>query len=240
MNMKRLIKLQVFLSHNDECSRRTAMDLIKQGMVTVNNKVELEPSTQINPEADKVCLDGKRIKEKSFVYLMLYKPSGYVTTKSDPNAEKTIYDLLPKKYNFLSPVGRLDKDTEGLLLLTNNGDVANKLTHPKFNVDKVYFVRIRNRLELVDRLKVEKGVYIDGKKTTKAKIKILKLKRDFTDCQITVHEGRKRQVRRMFAKVKHKVIFLKRISQGPLVLSSLKAGTFRPLNQNEIDKLLNL
>ncbi len=235
-----LMRLQVFISHNDECSRRAAMGYIQDGLVTVNDEVITEPSFKINPKKDEVYLKEKRIKEKKLEYIMLHKPTSFVTTKSDPYATKTIYDLIPLKYNYLSPVGRLDKDTEGLLLLTNDGEVANRLTHPKYNINKIYFVRVKNRLELEERLKVENGVYLDGKRTAKAKIKILKLKRDYTECQITVHEGRKRQVRRMFAKVKHKVSFLKRIAQGPLHLGSLKVGGWRHLTQNEIDKLVNL
>lgn len=232
-----LMRLQVFLSHNDSCSRRAAMDMIQKGLVSVNEEIVTEPSFQVDPDVDKVFIEDRRIKQKKMEYLMLHKPTGYVTTKSDPHASKTIYDLIPAKYSHLSPVGRLDKDTEGLLLLTNDGEAANHLTHPRYNVNKVYFVRVRHRMEMEQRLKVERGVYLDGKKTSPSKIRILKVKKDFTECHITLHEGRKRQVRRMFAKVKHKVTFLKRIVQGPLVLGSLRIGTWRPLTEKEIEKL---
>ncbi len=238
--MKNSQKLQIFLSHNDECSRRAAMDLIKEGMVTVNDQLVTEPSIQIDPQKDKVFINGKRIKQKQYEYIMLNKPSGYVTTKADPHASKTVYQLLPKKYHFLAPVGRLDKDTEGLLILTNDGDVTQKLTHPRYKSDKNYYVKVRNRLEIKERLKIENGVFLDGRKTAKAKIKVIRMKRDFTECLITIREGRKRQVRRMFAAVKHKVTFLKRVSQGPLVLGSLKTGAWRNLNEKEKKQLLQL
>ncbi len=234
------MRLQVFLSHNGVCSRRQAMDLIKKGDVTVNGKIVREPSTEIDQKKDKVAVDGTGVKVKPFRYVMLNKPKGYVTSKSDKFASKIVLELLPSNLQHLSPVGRLDRDSEGLLLLTNDGDFAYKLTHPKFNLEKVYCVRVLGRLELKERQKIEKGVYLDGKKTSPSKIKILKVSRNQTDCQITIHEGRKRQVRRMFAKVKHRVVYLKRIQQGPVKLGSLKTGQWRDLGGTAGRLLLNL
>lgn len=234
------VRLQVYLSRNGVCSRRRAFDIIKEGRVTLNGQICREPSTPTDPDRDHISVDAKRIKRKSYNYILLNKPTGYTTTKSDRFAQKTVLDLLPRKYQHLSPAGRLDRDTEGLLLLTNDGDTAFRLTHPKFNVDKTYFVRISGRLEMDIKSRVEKGVIINGKKTSSAKIKNVKLLRNQTELVITIHEGRKRQIRFMFAKVGHKVIYLKRLMQGPLMLGSLKIGKWRPLNQREIDSVTKI
>jgi len=237
MNKEKLIRLQVYLSHNDLCSRRAALELIQKGHVTVNDKVTLEPSRQIDPRIDCVCLNGKRVIVKKYEYIMINKPKGFVTTKLDRHAAQTIYDLLPPKYLLLSPAGRLDKDTEGLLFLTNDGDVAHTVTHPRFNIEKTYFVRMKGKLDFAEEKKVSQGIYLDGQKTSMAKIRVIKMKKDFTECQIVIHEGRKRQVRRMFAAVGHKVVFLKRTMQGPLSLGGLKLGQWRKLSTQEIDSL---
>ena len=144
---------------------------------------------------------------------------------------------MPRRFQHLSPAGRLYKDTEGLLLLTNDGYIAFQLTHPKFNVNKVYFVRILGRLAMDQKKQVERGVYIDGKKTSPAKIKNVRALKSQTECMITIHEGRKRQIRYMFAQVGCKVIYLKRLSQGPITLGSLKKGMCRTLTKQEINKL---
>ncbi|MBU0467865.1 MAG: rRNA pseudouridine synthase [Candidatus Omnitrophica bacterium] len=231
------MRLQVFLSRNGVSSRRGALDLIKKGNVSLNGEVVFEPSTEVDEKCAGVSVNGERIKPRKFVYILLNKPKGYMTTKEDRFADKTVLDLLPKNLNHLAPVGRLDKDTEGLLLLTNDGDVAYKLTHPKFNIDKTYYVTLRERLEHQKRIKVENGVYLDGVKTLPAKIKIIKLLRDRTELTITIHEGKKRQVRRMFANVKTKVLYLKRLVQGPLKLGTLKVGCARELNAKEINSI---
>ena len=231
------LRLQVFLSRNGVCSRRQAMDIIKDGHVRFNGQICREPSTLVDSSRDHVFVDGKRVQSKRYDYILLNKPAGYTTTKSDQHAEKTVLDLLPRKFRHLSPAGRLDRDTEGLLLLTNDGDTAYQLTHPKFNVDKTYFVRVSGNLEIEKRKKVERGVVIDGKRTAPSKIKNIKPLKNVTELMITIHEGRKRQVRFMFAKVGHKVLYLKRLMQGPLVLGALKKGTWRLLNRQEIERI---
>jgi len=231
------LRLQVFLSHNGVCSRRQAMDVIKQGRVKLNGQICCEPSTPVNPGRDHVFVDGKRVQGKQYDYIVLNKPAEYTTTKSDRHAEKTVIDLLPGKYKHLSPVGRLDQDTEGLLLLTNDGDVAYRLTHPKFNIDKTYFVRIAGQLEGRDKQKLEKGIVIEGKKTAPCRIKDVKACHDKTELTITIHEGRKRQIRLMFAAVGHKVIYLKRLSQGPLALGAMNPGEWSLLSKKEIERL---
>ncbi len=234
---KKNLRLQVFLSHNGVCSRRKAMEIIKAGRVAVNGLIVKEPATIINSDKDKINVDGKRIQEKKYDYILLNKPQGYVTTKVSQRSAKTVLDLFPHNLQHLSPVGRLDKDTEGLLLLTNDGDVAYRLTHPKFNINKVYFVRVLGCLSLQNKKKLEKGIIIDGKKTAPAQIKNIKILKDRTDLLITIHEGRKRQIRLMFSCLGHKVIYLKRITQGTLALGNLKVGQWRRLTESERKKL---
>ena len=255
-----ILRLQVFLSRNGVSSRRRAFVLIQEGRVAVNGQVNREPSTPIDPVKDDVMVDGKRIEAKVFNYVMLNKPKGYVTTRFDRFADKTVYDLLPKEYQHLVPVGRLDKDTEGLLLLTNDGDLVYRLTHPKHNIDKIYFVRLDGILNDLQKKQIEQGVVLEGKKTAPAKIHNMAViasdrrersnlndcfvanaprndNRTQTELKITIHEGRKRQVRLMFGKVGLKVVYLQRVSQGPLLLEKLSLGQIRPLTENEVVQL---
>jgi 23S rRNA pseudouridine2605 synthase/16S rRNA pseudouridine516 synthase len=213
------------------------MEVIQNGRVKVNGKTVTEPSLQVSAEHDKVEVDGRPVEEKSHAYIMLNKPSGYVTTKEDRFAEKTVMDLLPEKFRHLQPVGRLDKDTEGLLLLTNDGDTAYRLTHPKFNVDKKYLVRVTGRLTLQEKHRLEKGVMIEDQKTSPAKIRDIKYTGDRTDFLISIHEGRKRQIRLMLKAVGHEVIGLKRVVQGPLALGDLPVGKWRMLDSPEVEQL---
>jgi len=229
------LRLQVFLSRNGVCSRRRAFDVVKEGRVALNGKICREPSTPVDPGRDRISVDKKEIRGRSYEYVVLNKPKGFTTTRSDRFAEKTVYDLLPTKYHSLSPVGRLDRDTEGLLMLTNDGDTAYRLTHPKFNIEKIYFVCVTGLLSNEKRTRIEKGINIDGKKTSSAKIKNVKLLKDQTELTIMIHEGRKRQIRIMFGKVGYKVVYLKRLSQGPLNLGALKIGKWRALNGHEIE-----
>lgn len=237
---KNKVRLQVFLSRNGVCSRREAFDVIQKGYVTVNGEAILEPSFSVDFYKDRICVQQKPVKPKKFDYVMLNKPKGYVTTMGDRFAKKTVYDLLPKQMAHLSPVGRLDRETEGLLLLTNNGDVANRLTHPRYGMDKTYYVIVQGNLSLETRKRLERGVYISGQRTAPSKITEVQVKREETSCKITIHEGKKRQIRIMFGKLKHKVVYLKRLIQGPLKLGNLKTGRFRELSKDEIQKLLEL
>ena len=230
-------RLNVFLSHQGVCSRRKAMELIQKGRVTVNGRMVTEPSTPVNAEKDLVTADGQVVKKKSYEYLLLNKPEGYVTTREDRFAQKTVLDLLPADLRHLNPVGRLDKNTEGLLLLTNDGDLANKLTHPSFDVDKTYFVRIQKKLTPAEQKELEDGVVIEGEKTAPARVEALQLLKSGCEFLITIHEGRKRQIRLMLAKVGHYVTYLKRIQQGPLSLGTLGTGKFRVLTREEIQGL---
>ena len=198
-----------------------------------------EPSTPVDPVKDKICVDDKAVTAKAYTYILFNKPQGCVTTREDRFAEKTVFDLLPTEFRHLVPVGRLDKDTEGLLLLTNDGDLTYRLTHPSFDIDKTYRVTMTGTLDPKDKQALEKGVVIEGRRTAPAKIQDAAPRRGRTEFTITIHEGRKRQIRLMVARIGEKVI-LQRVAQGPLRLGDLKTGRWRELIPGEIGKLKDL
>jgi 23S rRNA pseudouridine2605 synthase len=231
------LRLQVFLSRNGVASRRDAMELVQSGRVTVNGQVVKEPSTPVVPGRDKITFDGKLVEAKQFSYILLNKPPGFVTTKEDAHAERTVMDLLPRELQHVVPVGRLDRDSEGLLLLTNDGDLAFRLTHPKFGVDKIYLVWIGGKMADQKRKRLEHGVMVEGIKTAPCKISDYKETDEQSEFLLTIHEGRKRQVRLMMKAVGCAVRYLKRVAQGPLKLSNLPTGKWRELNPEEIKQL---
>lgn len=216
------------------------MDCIQEGKVTLNGKLTLEPSTPVDPQRDVVCFEGQEVRAQKYEYVLLYKPQGYTTTTDDPYAEDIVLDLLPNHLRHLNPVGRLDKNTEGLLVLTNDGQVTQKMTHPSFHVDKVYFVTIKGVLSEQDKMCLEKGVIFDNQKTAPAKVFDVLRGKSETSLRITIHEGRKRQVRRMFDALGYDVVFLKREKQGPLRLDGLKIGQWRFLTQEEVSIIKQL
>ncbi len=231
------IRLQVFLSRNGVCSRREAMSIVQSGAVMVNGKVVIEPSSPVDPERDQVRFRGKLIGPKPFEYVLLHKPSGYVSTKEDSHAKKKVGDLLPSNLRHLNPVGRLDRETEGLLILTNDGDLLHRLTHPKFQVGKEYFVRVKGELDPVKQKDLEKGVVLEGKKTSPAEVFKIQTDGRTTDFHIVIHEGWNRQIRRMCEKIGFPVRYLKRIRHGKIELGGLQKGHWRRLSKEEINIL---
>ncbi|MBD3360683.1 pseudouridine synthase [Candidatus Peregrinibacteria bacterium] len=229
------MRINKFISSNSKYSRRKADELIKSGSISINGRVVKKLGTKINPEKDIVKIGNKKIKSNSDkVYFALNKPKNYITTRKDELDRKTVMSLLPKIKN-LKPVGRLDKDTEGLLLLTNDGEFINRHTHPAFKCQKEYFAKIKGELKSEEKDKLEKGILLENKKTTPAKIKILKIGEKETDLKITMSEGRKRQIRKMFAYFDHPVKYLKRIKIGKIHLGPLKKGSYRKLSNSEIN-----
>ena len=190
--------------------------------------------TSVDPRKDKVTVDGRAIEVKDFHYIMLHKPAGFVTTKEDAHAERTVMDLLPENLRHVVPVGRLDKDTEGLLLLTNDGDLTFRLTHPQFYVDKTYLIHIGGPLISEKKRKLQEGVVIEGRMTSPAQVLDIRQKDGETQFLMVIHEGRKRQLRLMMKSVGCSVRYLKRIAQGPLELGDLKLGKWRALTPAEI------
>jgi 23S rRNA pseudouridine2605 synthase len=232
------MKLQLFISHNGGVSRRKAFDHIINGDVTVNDNVVKEPSHMVEPGEDKVMLQGREIKLTAYEYIMLNKPTGYVTTCEAQFDQTAVMSLMPANLRHLKPVGRLDKDTQGLLLLTNDGELANRLAHPSFDVNKTYHVRVARKMEYREKDRLEQGVVIDGFQTAPAEVaNINYFGTTATEFDLTIHEGHKHQVRLMCHEVGHDVERLTRIAQGPLKLGDLKVGEWRPLTAEELAEL---
>lgn len=233
------MRLQKYLALAGVASRRAAEQYITDGRVSVNGEKITELGTKVC-EGDTVCVDGMEIKpESKKVYIMLNKPVGYVTTVSDDQGRPTVMDLLGDVNARVYPVGRLDFNTEGLLLLSNDGDFTYKITHPKHKLDKTYEVWVTGKAKPNALKLLETGVIIDGRKTAPAKADIIDASQHSAVLSITIHEGRNRQVRKMCQAVGFKVMGLKRVSEGGLILGNLPIGKWRHLNPNEVKVILN-
>lgn len=226
------MRLQVYLSHSGTCSRRSALEHIQSGRVSVNGKKILEPSFPVT-SGDAVFFSGRRVFLKENIYVLLNKPKGVTTTTKDKHAAKKVVDLLPPELRCLRPVGRLDRQTSGLIILTNDGELAFRLSHPSFEIDKVYRVILDKPLKLADKNKLEKGIVLEGKTTAPCSVNIL----SSSVSEIVIHEGRKRQVRRMFSSLGYQVVELSRTRQGPIAIGDLKEGQWRFLKKEEITGL---
>jgi 23S rRNA pseudouridine2605 synthase len=220
------------------CSRRAAEQLILEGKVKVNGKLVQELGTKVGPE-DRVAVEGKLLAPAKLYYLAMNKPAGVVTTLSDPHAKRTVRELLPDLGVMLKPVGRLDKDTEGLLLFTNDGDLALRLTHPRYGVDKEYQVAVAGELKPETKAKLETGIYLPTGKTAPAKVEgvFFDSKKGWSFFRMTIHEGKKRQIREMCLAMGHPVKRLKRVRFGPVHLNRLPKGTCRMLGKEEVAQL---
>lgn len=229
-----ILRLQKYLAEAGIASRRKAEELILNGRVSVNGKVVLELGTKVDDEKDYVEFDGKKVfKEQKNIYIIFHKPEGCVTTVSDQFNRKTVLDYIDTNER-IYPVGRLDYDTSGLLIMTNDGSLTYTLTHPKHNVEKVYIAEVDKVPSKDDILKFENGLIIDGYKTAKAKLDILKRKGRGASLRIVIHEGRNRQVRKMCAEIGCNVLKLKRVAIGKIELGELRKGSYRELNEKEV------
>jgi|GEM_PF-34538 len=236
-----LERIQKIIAAAGVTSRRAAEELIAEGRVRVNGQVVTELGTKADADKDHIKVDGKLINpQQPKVYVMLNKPAGFVTTMSDPEGRPTVQDLLKGIKVRVYPVGRLDYNTEGMLILTNDGDFAHLITHPKHEFPKTYLAKVKGFLEDSQIDNLEQGIYLDDGKTAPAKLKKVRKEEANSWLEITIHEGRKRQVRRMFDRVGHSVIKLKRIRTGSLTLGSLPEGTFRYLTPAEVSGLLEM
>lgn len=234
------MRINKFLADMGVASRRHADKMIESCRVTVNG--EIATLGMHVEEKDVVCLDGVVIekKEQKLEYYMMNKPKGYVCTAKDDRGRKTVMELLPEGVGRVFPVGRLDYATEGLLLFTNDGDLAQKLTHPAHEVPKTYMARIEGTMTEKDLNPIRSGVELDGVLTKKCKAHIVETHKEYTKVHITITEGKNRQVRRMFEAIGKNVAFLKRVSIGSLKLTGLDRGEVRELTESEIVYLQNL
>lgn len=233
------MRINKYLASCGVASRRKVEEYIVAGKVKVNGLVTTNLATDIK-DNDIVELNGNIVAlQQGFEYYMLNKPKGYVSTASDDRGRKTVLDLV-KTNARIFPVGRLDYDSEGLLLLTNDGELTNKLTHPKHNISKTYLVSIDSTISKQEIETLKKGVVIDGYKLHECKMEVLEEEKRKTKMQVTIFEGRNREIRKMFESIGKKVIYLKRIKIEGLYLGSLKRGEYRQLSQNEVEYLKSL
>jgi pseudouridine synthase len=230
--------LQKLLSQAGISSRRKAEELIAAGRVSVNGRVVTEPGTKANPRIDRITVDGRLLSlAQPFVYLLLNKPVGFVTTASDPEGRPTVMDLLPRLPVRIYPVGRLDFHSSGLLLFTNDGELAMRLTHPRYGVPKVYRVKVKGvpTAEVVERWR--RGIRLEEGKTSPAQVRLLRSGEGKAWLEMTLTEGRRREIRRMCEYVGHPVEKLQRVSLGPVSIGKLHVGENRPLRAREVRDL---
>lgn len=234
------MRINKFLAEGGIASRRGADELIKSGVVKVNKKVA-KLGDEVDPYNDLITVEGRPVGlVKKYDYYIMNKPKGYVCTVKDDKGRKTVMDLLPPSAKRLFPVGRLDYDTEGLLILTNDGDLTFKLTHPKNEIPKTYLVKTEKPVSPEDISKLRSGVYIDGVKTKKCNVRLIESTKAGSKLHITITEGKNRQIRKMIESVNNNVDFLKRIKIGDLTLTGLNRGEVRPLKDFEINYLINI
>ncbi len=236
-----MIRLQKILAEAGVASRREAERMIQAGRVAVNGSIVKEAGTKADPAKDRIEVDGVLLSSpEKKVYYLLHKPTGCVTTMKDPQGRPTVAALLGSIPERAYPVGRLDYDTSGILLITNDGDLANALAHPKKEVDKCYHVKVKGVPPDEKITKLSMGILLDDGITAPAKVSFIKAERNKAWLEIIIHEGRNRQVRRMCEAIGHSVVKLKRVRFGPLELGLLQRGELRPLSTEEVSKLKKL
>ena len=234
--MKDKVRLNKYIAMSGKASRRKADELIEQGKVKVNGKIISELGYLVS-DKDKIVIDNELIKPEKKVYIKYYKPAGYITTVSDEKGRKTIYDILPEDIKDLKPVGRLDKDSTGLLIMTNDGDLINKMTHPSVKISKIYRVVVKgkfgkNQIQMwQDGLEIEKG------KVAYADARIVEYEGQNTVLEVVLYQGLNRQIRKMAELVGFPVLHLKRVMHGPIDLSGLKRGQYKYLKPKQINDL---
>ncbi len=234
------MRINKFLAKCNLGSRRSVEDLVKNNEISVNGELCTDLTTQIDPEKDDVRFNGKKVSPKNEnIYLMLNKPKKYLVSRKDAYDRKTVYDLLPDLDVHLFAIGRLDYLSEGLLLLTSDGDFANQIIHPRYKLPKVYKVQVKGNIRDEQLQKLRDGIVIAGKKTQPAIVYIKNRAAGKTQLKITLFEGRKRQIRRMIGKIDAEVLELKRLQIGDVKLGKLPTGMWRLLKPNEVLSLRN-
>ncbi len=231
------LRLNHFLAMSGVCSRRAADEMIRSGRVEVNGALVTELGVRIDPDADDVRFDGSRVQPERPTYVLFNKPAGVICTNARHEQKKRVIDFLPTVKGRLFTVGRLDLDSEGLILLTNDGTFALEMTHPRYGVPKLYAVMVRGRIEQRDIDKARGGVWLAEGPTTGMNVVVERVGKDKTYMKVTLREGKNREIRRVFAKLGYPVIELKRVRIGELTLHGLSAGEWRFLQRHEVDEL---
>lgn len=229
-------RLNKYIASSGLCSRRKADELIESGAVSVNGKIIKEFGFQVS-EKDKVVVNKTIIKPKKIQYYKFYKPAGYITTSDDEKGRKTIYDIIPDELNELKPVGRLDKDSTGLLIMTNDGELINKLTHPSVKVAKIYTVSVAGKIDINDLETLYNGIEIEKGKVAYADAQVVEYDKSATMLRVTLTQGLNRQIRKMFDFIGHPVISLKRIQHATISIDGLKRGQIKPIKPAQIKDL---
>lgn len=234
-------RLQTVLAHAGVASRRKAAELIKDGKVKIDGRVNTEAGSRIDPGEHRITVNGRLIsREENKYYFIFNKPKDVISTVTDTHNRKKVTDFFSHINARLYPVGRLDKDTTGILIVTNDGELAHKLAHPSFRIDKEYEVKIKGVLPPRDLMDLKRGVRLDGRKTAPCRIRLVKKTSREGIYRIKLHEGRKRQIRRMFGSAGHSVVELKRIKYAGLTAGRLKEGQYRELTKKEVERLKGL
>lgn len=232
------VRLNKYIASCGFCSRRKADEYISAGKVMVNGKIITELGFIISVK-DRVIIGNEQIKPQTLTYIRYYKPAGYITTMDDEKGRKTIYDILPEEVQNLKPVGRLDKDSTGLLILTNDGDFINEMAHPSIKVPKVYRVIAQGKLNLNDLVLMEKGIEIEKGQIAFAFSRIIEFDNKNTVLEMVLYQGLNRQIRKMLDSLAHPVISLKRLSMGPVDLQGLKKGQFKYIKPKQVQQIKN-
>ena len=232
------MRINKFLAASGVASRRECDKLIVEGKVKVNGKIA-SVGENVN-DGDDVTVDGKKVSVKKNEYFILNKPKGYICSVSDDKGRKTVLDLMPQNVGRIYPVGRLDYDSEGLLILTTDGELAQRLTHPSNEIPKTYLVKIEGTCTEATLNPIRSGIEIDGYVTKKCKAHIVETNKEYTKIHITITEGKNREIRKMFAAIGREVTLLKRIKIGDLTLRGLDRGAYRKLTPAEVDYLNSL
>ncbi|HYA48824.1 MAG TPA: pseudouridine synthase [Burkholderiales bacterium] len=237
-----LVRLNKFLAHAGVCSRREADRWILEGRVRVNGRVVDELGLKVDPGRDRVEAGGRTVRtgEERPIWILLYKPAGRVVTVKDPFGRPTVMELLPKLGARVYPVGRLDAESEGVLLLTNDGETAFRLTHPRHEVGKHYEVRVEGEPSEEDLEKLRTGLFLEGRKTAPAEVRVLRRTSHRTLLRLRIHEGRKREIRKMFEALGYRVTALLRVEFAGLTLAGLRPGQWRYLKKAEVENLIKL
>lgn len=236
--MQKKTRINKFIAQSGVTSRRGADELILAKKVKVNGKVITEPGVLVD-EKDEIIINGQKIEQQKHQYMVFYKPPGYITTKEDEKGRKTIYEFLPEHLHHLKPAGRLDKDSSGLLFLTNDGELIQQMTHPKIKVPKVYHVFVKGKININKLEQLAKGIEIEKGKIAYADCTVLDVSREKSELEIVLYQGYNRQIRRMMEMVGHDVLSLKRVQHGSLTIQGMNRGDYKFLKPRQLQELRN-
>ncbi|MDD4801411.1 MAG: pseudouridine synthase [Syntrophomonas sp.] len=231
------MRLAKYLAQAGIASRRQAEEIIRMGRVKLNGLIVTELATRVNPKTDHIELDDRIVELQQHIYILLNKPPGYISAVNDPWGRPTVLELVKDINKRIYPVGRLDYDTEGLLLLTNDGEFTNLMIHPRYKIEKKYAACVAGKIENTALRTLQNGVYLEDGMTAPAQIHLLSRDDKSSRIELLIHEGRKRQVKRMCAAIGHPVISLKRVAFGFLTLKGVELGNYRYLQENEVHRL---